>query len=237
MTAGSRPSEARFSPEEMSAIKSEALKFNIPVTTHATGTQGIQRAADAGFDSIEHCSWIDHDGKARFDRTVAEQLIKKGIAVCPTMNTACTSHSYFCPWDEREAVVGNLRKMREAGVWLVAGTDAGIGLCRFERYADGLGALVDAGYTALEIAVMATESAAKLCGLENETGQLVPGFCADLAAFYGNPLDNIEDFARPSFVMAQGREHCLKPIAPLGNIKEQADETFKLLRSGAGLDR
>ncbi|KAH6995670.1 hypothetical protein BKA56DRAFT_694922, partial [Ilyonectria sp. MPI-CAGE-AT-0026] len=55
MTAGSHPSKARFTLEEMRAIKQEAKKHGIPVTTHATGTEGIDMAADADFDCIEHC--------------------------------------------------------------------------------------------------------------------------------------------------------------------------------------
>jgi imidazolonepropionase-like amidohydrolase len=35
------------------------VKFGMKVTTHATGTQGIERAVDARLDSIEHCAWIN----------------------------------------------------------------------------------------------------------------------------------------------------------------------------------
>lgn len=237
MTAGTRPSEARFTQEEMNAVKAEAETHNITVTTHATGTEGIAQAVEARFDCIEHCAWINHDGEARFDPVVAQKLVDRGIAVCPTMNTACTSHTYFCPWDAREAIIENLRKMRAAGVKLIAGTDSGIGLCRFERYADGLEALADAGYTPAEVAVMATESAAEACRLSDETGRLMPGLSADIAAFEGNPLADITAYARPAFVMARGSEHKLTPIAPLGDIKKKADETFKILREGSGLKK
>lgn len=235
MTAGSHPSQARFSPEEMAAIRDEATKHGLSVTTHAIGTQGIERAADASFDSIEHCAWINPGGRAAFDPAIAKKLVEKNIAVCPTMNTACISQCYFCPWDERGVIVDNLKKMHKAGIRLVAGTDAGIGLCRFERYADGLAVLADAGLTPREIMAAATESAAALCRLGNETGRLEPGLAADMVAFSGNPLENISAYSQPRFVMAMGREHNLSPIEPLGNIKEQADLTFKLLRQGAGL--
>jgi imidazolonepropionase-like amidohydrolase len=235
MTAGSHPSLARFTLEEMAAIRNEATKHGLPVTTHATGTQGIDRAADANFDCIEHCAWINADNKAVFDPVVARKLADKGIAYCPTMNTACTSECYFCPWDERESVVDNVAKMRHVGVRLVVGTDNGIGLCHFERYADGLTALFDAGYTPNEIAVAATEAAADVCGLSKVTGKLEAGLAADLAAFHGNPLEDITAYGRPAFVMAMGREHTLTPILPLGDIKEKAELTKKLLRQGAGL--
>ncbi|KAK6072782.1 amidohydrolase [Seiridium cupressi] len=237
MTAGSHPSQARFSPDEMAAIRDEATKHGLSITTHATGKQGIDRAADAHFDCIEHCAWINPDSKAEFDPVVAQKFVDGNIAVCPTMNTACISQCYFCPWDERPAIVDNLEKMREIGIRLVTGTDSGIGLCRFERYADGLTVLADAGYTSREIIAASTEAAAEVCGLERETGRLEGGFAADLAAFAGNPLEDVTAYREPRFVMALGREHELSPIEPLGDIKEKADLTLKLLREGAGIKK
>lgn len=235
MTAGSHPSKARFTLEEMRAIKQEAKKHGMPVTTHATGTEGIDMAADADFDCIEHCAWIHPSGKAIFDPVVAQKLVDKDIAVCPTMNTACIEQCYFCPWDTRDVIVDNLIKMREIGVRIVVGTDAGIGLCLHERYADGLTVMADAGWTPREIAKAATEEAAKVCGLEAETGMLEPGMAADLAAFQGNPVEDVKDYARPKWVMALGRVHKMRPIEPLGDIKAQADVAMKRLREGAGL--
>lgn len=54
-------------------------------------------------------------------------------------------------------ILANLSALREEGARLLVGTDAGIGLCRFERYCDGLFVLQDAGYTAREIIQGATD--------------------------------------------------------------------------------
>ena len=75
------------------------------------------------------------------------------------------------------------------------------GLCNFERYADGLSVLVDAGYTLREIIASATYKAAEVCRIDKETGRLYAGMAADLAAFEGNPLDNVQAFFKPRFVM------------------------------------
>lgn len=114
------------------------------------------------------------------------------------------------------------------------GTDSGIGLCRFERYADGLTVLADAGYTNRELIAAATDVAAEVCGLSSETGKLEPGLSADMVAFAGNPLEDVKAFFEPQFVMARGREHELTPIAPIGDTSEAAALTLKLLRQGAG---
>lgn len=132
-------------------------------------------------------------------------------------------------------VVSNLTSMRNARIKMIVGTDAGIGLCSFERYADGLTVLRDAGYTPREIIAGATDVAAEVCGLDDVTGRIAPGFDADLAAFEGNPFDGVEAFTKPAFVMARGREHKLTPIPPLGDTSAMAALALKTLRKGAGM--
>jgi imidazolonepropionase-like amidohydrolase len=235
MTAGSHPSQARYTTAELAAVVDEAKKFGMPVTTHATGTEGIERAVDARLSCIEHCSWMNGQS-THFEEHIALKMVKHGIAVCPTMNTACVDHNYFCPWDNRAAVVGNLTSLRQAGVRMIVGTDAGIPLCHFERYVDGLTVLRDAGYSTREILASATETAAEVCGLAGETGAIRRGLAADLLAVGGNPLERIEDCARVVFVMARGREHVPTPIAAVSESAAlEAVGIAERLRKGAGL--
>jgi hypothetical protein len=70
---------------------------------------------------------------------------------------ACTHSTYFCPWDHREMVLKNLASLREVGARIISGSDAGIALCRFERYADGFFVMADAGFTPREIIKSATD--------------------------------------------------------------------------------
>jgi len=106
---------------------------------------------------------------------------------------------------------------------MIVGTDAGIPLCHFERYADGLTVLADARYTPREIIASATVVAAGVCGLDDETGKLHPGLAADLVAFKGNPLKYFQAFGKPASVMTTGKEHILTPIAPVveGDVTAQ----------------
>lgn len=114
--------------------------------------------------------------------------------------------------------------------------DRRLGLCPFERYADGLTCLRDSGYSPQEILTGATIMAASVCGLSSVTGRIASGFEADLVAFEGNPLEDIEDVGKPRFVMASGKEHALRPIAPVGDeVSEMAALSLRLLRKGAGL--
>lgn len=153
------------------------------------------------------------------------------------MNTACVEEHYFCPWDVRTIILDNCASMRKANIKLVIGTDSGIGLCRFVRYADGFTALADAGYSTRELIAAATDVAAEPCRLANETGKLDAGVTADVVAFAGNPLEDLNAFFEPRFVMAYGREHKLTPLEPMGDSEEAEAMSLKILREGAGLGK
>lgn len=211
MTAGSRPWEARYTEEELRTCVEEAHKLGLPVTTHALGVEGIRRAVDAGVDMIEHCGWVTEEG-SRFDPGIAAKIAAAGIVVCPTMNTACLADPYFCPWDERDALLANLRGMLAAGVELVAGTDAGIGLVPFENYADGLDVLADAGMSPRAVLAAATHRAAAALGLGSITGRLDEGMAADAVAVRGDPTQDLSALHRPVEVITQGRTfECTPP--------------------------
>lgn len=235
MTAGSKPWHARYTVAELRACVEEAHRLGMPVTTHALGVEGIARVVEAGVDMIEHCGWVTEDG-TRFDPQIAARIAAAGIAVCPTMNTACLPDPYFCPWDERDALLANLRGMRAAGVDLVAGTDAGIGLVPFENYADGLDVLADAGMTPREVIAAATHRAAAACRLADETGRLAVGLAADIVAVPGDPTADLGVLHRPVCVFAAGRQHwCPEPAAadPAAN-RAAAEHIHRTLTVGSG---
>jgi len=71
-------------------------------------------------------SFVTENG-TRYNHDIAKKIVERGVAVCPTMNTACLKEDYFCPWDARERVVGNLARLRQAGAKMIVGTDNGIG--------------------------------------------------------------------------------------------------------------
>jgi imidazolonepropionase-like amidohydrolase len=221
MTAGSRPWEARYTVEELRACVEEAHRLGMPVTTHALGVEGIRRVVEAGVDMIEHCGWVTEDG-SRFDPEIAATIATKGIAVCPTMNTACLPDPYFCPWDEREALLANLRGMLAAGVELVAGTDAGIGLVPFESYADGLDVLADAGMSNRAVIAAATDRAAAALGLGSVTGRLAVGLAADVVAVEGDPAEDLAALHRPVHVFTAGEQYACGRPSEADRVEQRA---------------
>jgi len=107
----------------------------------------------------------------------------------------------------------HVKPMYEAGVRMIAGTDAGIDNTPHHQYAGGLAAMVSLlGFAPAEVIAMATTEAAAALGLGAVTGRLAPGYEADLIVVDGDPLDGdplagIAALGRLRRVVARGRDY------------------------------
>jgi imidazolonepropionase-like amidohydrolase len=100
---------------------------------------------------------------------------------------------------------------RNHGVTVATGTDSG-GNAQVLHGNNGseLVMFVECGYTPMEAILAATSVAAKAIQIDQLTGSISRGKQADVAAFAGNPLDDITVVSavhggRPSLVMKGGR--------------------------------
>lgn len=99
---------------------------------------------------------------------------------------------------------GNIKRILDAGIPLVAGTDND-GLFTGEELHFELELLVDAGLTPLEAITTATKNAAKLMEDGDKWGTLEPGKRADIILVNGRPDNNISDTRNIKLVMKNGR--------------------------------
>jgi imidazolonepropionase-like amidohydrolase len=196
-----------FTDPEMKAIVDTAHSLGLKVAAHAHGARGIEAAARAGVDSIEHGTFADAAALRAMKAT--------GSAMVPTLMAFTgirerLGKGVYTPAVEakiRETLdhVGKAaRAARAAGVPVVFGTDAAV----FEhgRNAEELRMLVElAGMSPSEALASATTAAAKLLGMENEVGRIAPGFSADLIAVEGDPQRDLAALRRVDFVMVRGR--------------------------------
>jgi imidazolonepropionase-like amidohydrolase len=101
------------------------------------------------------------------------------------------------------------RKLHDAGITIVAGTDAmaGLPLSReLENY-------VRAGIPSDEVLQIATLGAARVMGHDKEQGSIEPGKNADLILIDGDPVADINDIRKVGFVMKDGVVYDLPGIA------------------------
>jgi imidazolonepropionase-like amidohydrolase len=100
----------------------------------------------------------------------------------------------------------NLRKVWDAGIPVVMGTDAGnIGALHGPVVFREMEIMSRAGLTPLQVLRSATVNGARAMGLERELGTIEPGRLADLVILDADPLAAIDNLSRIDRVVKDGR--------------------------------
>ena len=193
----------QLTPEEMSAIVSEAHKWRRKVAAHCHGDAAARIAIEAGVDSIEHGSFLTED--------TLKLMKAKGVYLVPTRMAAYwvgKEAETYPPQIAAKARAANaahgtmFKAALRIGVPIAFGTDAGV-------YPHGMnamefGLMTDLGMSPAAALQSGTRESAKLIGIEAEVGTLEAGKVADVVAVPGNVLSDIHATEHPVFVMHLG---------------------------------
>jgi imidazolonepropionase-like amidohydrolase len=218
MTKGSAPWFAQYSESELALAIDDAHRLGKKAVAHAHGIEGIRHAVRAGIDALEHCTFVASDGTLAFDPEVADEIAARGVYVSFTLNVLA--------WQMMQAGGGGfvdhfatvVRELRDRGVRIVTGTDAGIDNAPHHAYAAGLEVLAGVGLPVEEVLHAATAVAAESMGLANETGALRQGLSADLIGVDGDPATDLTALRRPRLVVAAGQPFVPDPYPDLGDL-------------------
>jgi imidazolonepropionase-like amidohydrolase len=186
-----------FTDEELKMLVTEAHRLGKRVAAHAMGWDGIDAALRAGVNSIEHGDGLTDD---LLDRMVAQK-----VYWCPTIFVGV----YVAPgrggiWPkmvdlERVAFGKALKK----GVMISYGTDVG-GFAWTENQAQEFAYMVRYGMSPMAAIKSATSVAASLLDQSDNLGTIEVGKLADIVAVKGDPIADISELTRVSFVMKGG---------------------------------
>lgn len=197
--------------DEMAAVVREAHNYKKKVTGHCRATEGITNALKAGFDCIEHGTFIDDEG--------LDLLLKRGVPCVPALQFEWASIEYGPRFGMSQAVVDghketleggaeSARRILRAGGCLGMGGDYGFAWNPHGDYAKELSFFVHyVGFTPMEAIVCGTRNGARIMGRESEFGTVEPGKLADLLVVDGDVLADIrilEDRSRLRAVMQGG---------------------------------
>jgi imidazolonepropionase-like amidohydrolase len=202
---GHGPKDMAFTQDEMRALVEESHALGRRVMCHALGGPGLRMAIEAGVDSIEHGCYLDEDPE------LIAMMAERGTFFVPTLTVYVFHRERSAPHVRARGHelyphhLASIQKALEAGVKIVAGTDAGGH--EHNINARELQYLVEAGLTPMQAVQSATGWAAECLGLERELGTVTPGRCADLVAVDGDPLQDIallQDVQRLKLVLKGG---------------------------------
>jgi imidazolonepropionase-like amidohydrolase len=199
--------DVEYGEDEIRAIVEEAHARKTKVAAHAHGPAAINNAVRAGVDSIEHGGFID--------AATARLMKERGVYLVPTIYRVdyaieravqagtATPEQLVVRRAARTAMRANIAAAIAAGVPIALGTDATV--IPHGSNAREIATLVELGMSPAAALRSATIEAAKLLGVDGDSGTLDSGKRADLIAIEGNPLANVARLQSVKWVMLNGK--------------------------------
>jgi imidazolonepropionase-like amidohydrolase len=197
--------------EEMYAVVQTAHNHKMKVTGHCRATEGIKNALRAGYDTLEHGTFVDEEA--------LDMILTRNTPVVPALQFEHASIVHGPEFGMPQAVIDghqetleggaeSARKLLRAGGRLGMGGDYGFAWNPHGTYAKELTFFVEyVGFSPLETITCATKTGAEILGRGDEIGTLEPGKLADALVVDGDVLADIsvlEDRSRFLAVMQGG---------------------------------
>lgn len=181
--------------EEMHAVVATAHNHGLKVTGHCRATEGIKNALRAGYDAIEHGTFMDQES--------LDLLLARDVPVVPALFFELMSiqrgPEFGLPpkviEGHQETLDGGAESARiilKAGGRLGMGGDYGFAWNPHGDYAKELSFFVNyVGFTPLETIRCGTKTGSEIMGRDSEIGTLEAGKLADVLVVDGDVLGDI----------------------------------------------
>ncbi len=181
--------------EEMHAVVATAHNHGMKVTGHCRATEGIKNALKAGYDAIEHGTFMD-------DETM-ELLLARDVPVVPALYFELASIEHGPAYGMGQKVIDghqetleggaeSARRILREGGRLGMGGDYGFAWNPHGDYAKELTFFVNyVGFTPLQTIMCATKTGAEILGRGHELGTLDVGKLADVLIVDGDVAKEI----------------------------------------------
>jgi imidazolonepropionase-like amidohydrolase len=188
ITPGSPPPwEPQFEVDDLKAVVTEAHRLGLRAAGHVHGVSSVAAALEAGFDTLEHVSFMTPDGVDP-EPHLLRQIVDTGTVVSATVGALPGAQPPPHVAARLTQVLDLMLQLHRDGARIVGGSDAGVGPGKPHGVLPhALRQVVEAGVTAEDALAMLTSRSADALGLSGVKGSLVEGADADLLAVRGDP--------------------------------------------------
>jgi imidazolonepropionase-like amidohydrolase len=210
LTPGSNPFMLQYPPVVIETLAVEARRLGRPLVAHAHSEEAVAAAAAAGVPIVAHATCQSADGIGVSPATL-EALARAGTVVDATITVGMP------PPDDPAGAASDRGRIRaemlpvfaamaNAGVTLLAGSDAGVTNVGHDSAARAVLALHEDVGLSLTAAIEAgTSQAARALGVAELTGSIAPGLAADLVSLDADLRAKPEALLQPARVWLGGR--------------------------------
>lgn len=225
------PGKLMMQADMIKACCDRAHSYGLKVAAHVQSPEGVRTAVENGVDSIEH-------GSVLTQREIDTFKAHNAVMVCtisPAMPMAKFDRAtlgiteavqYNSNIVYNNMIIGSKTAL-ENGITVGLGTDTG---CPYTTHYNMWRELhyfeKNVGVTPEFALYTATLNNAKILGIENETGSIEVGKCADILVTSVNPLDDFRAMAQPYIVVARGKVYENPVIKKYPKCEEELDKYY-----------
>lgn len=195
----------QLTQEELNALVDEAHALRKKTAAHAHGANGAKRAIRAGIDSIEHGTFLDDEA--------LDMMKQRGTVLVPTLMALEGGRAMIAAGSQPPAIEAKMRLAIETmsktfknalskGVIVGLGTDAAV--YPHGRNAGEFNQMVQLGMEPIVALRAGTSVDSRLLGIDSYAGTLEAGKMADIVVIPGDPVKEIRNTEKVSFVMKEG---------------------------------
>ena len=223
------PGALKMPPEVVKAACDEAHKRGLIVAAHVESPEGVRVALENGVDTIEHGAKADDEIISLFKEKHAALITTLSPALPFALFDRSVSHvtelSQFNGKVVFEGIIDCSEKCLANGIPVGLGTDTG---CPFITHYDMWRELVYfhkyCGVSNKFALYTATKRNAEIAHIDDITGTVEPGKCADLIVTEKNPIDDLTALRDVKMVMARGKLIREPKVKKYENVERELDK-------------
>lgn len=223
------PGELKMPPNYVKAACEEAHHLGIKVAAHVESPEGVKCALENGVDTIEHGAKPDEEIIKLFKERNACHIATLSPALPFALFDRCisgvTETAKYNGEVVFEGIIECAKACLENGIPVGLGTDTGCPyithydmwreLNYFQKYCNVSNAF--ALYTA-------TKLNAKLAGIDEITGAIEEGKCADMVVTTNNPLEDLEALRNIDMVVTRGKIIKNPKVKKMEQVERELDK-------------